>query len=81
MSFFKKLLGLEKKEKDLMEQPEQELAPAPPDDLMVVSAKGGSASGGKDEGQPPADTNQAPASSAEAEQTGEEASSNKDSPL
>lgn len=39
MSFLSKLLGRDKKKDQLMEPPEHDLQPAPPDDLMVVKDK------------------------------------------
>ena len=36
MSFFGKLLGFSKKDRQIMEQPEHEIQTAPPDDLMVI---------------------------------------------
>lgn len=36
MSFWKKMLGLSKKETQIIEEPEHDLAKAPPDDLMIV---------------------------------------------
>ena len=36
MSFWKNLLGISKKETQIIEEPEHDLANRPPDDLMVV---------------------------------------------
>ena len=36
MSFWNKLFGVSQKDKELMEEPEHELAKMPPDDLMVT---------------------------------------------
>jgi len=40
MSFWKNLLGVSKKETEIIPEPEHELAKQAPDDLMVIKDKG-----------------------------------------
>jgi hypothetical protein len=39
MSFWKNLLGISKKETQIIEEPEHDLVNRPPDDLLVVEKK------------------------------------------